>query len=245
MKIALLGYGKMGEEIHRVALKRNHEVVAIFNNLEDWEGDLDRLREAQVAFEFSTPDSVADNIRHCFEFHIPVIAGTTGWLDEMEEVKQACLEQNQTLMYAPNYSVGVNLFFELNRFLAGLMSKWGDYEISIEETHHIHKLDSPSGTAIVLANDIIRNTERKEKWVRELPENPDELGIKSYRTENVPGTHVVRYESEVDTIEIIHTAKSRKGLATGAVLCGEWILGRKGFFEMKDYMASKKSNPDI
>jgi 4-hydroxy-tetrahydrodipicolinate reductase len=240
MKIALLGYGKMGEEIHKLALKRNHEVVAIYNNIEDWEGDLARLRGADVAFEFSTSDSVVDNILSCFDANIPVIAGTTGWLDELEELKRQCAERNQALMYAPNYSIGVNLFFELNRCLARLMSQWQDYEISIEETHHIHKADSPSGTAIVLANDIIRNTDRKEKWVRELPENPDELGIKSYRTENVPGTHKVRYESEEDIIEIIHTAKSRRGFALGALLCGEWILGKKGFFEMKDFMSSGK-----
>jgi 4-hydroxy-tetrahydrodipicolinate reductase len=240
MKIALLGYGKMGEEIHKLALKRNHEVVAIYNNIEDWEGDLARLREAEVAFEFSTSDSVVDNILSCFDANIPVISGTTGWLDELEELKRQCLERNQALMYAPNYSIGVNLFFELNRSLARLMSPWQDYEISIEETHHIHKLDSPSGTAIVLANDIIRNTDRKEKWVRELPENPDELGIKSYRTENVPGTHKVRYESEEDIMEIIHSAKSRRGFALGALLCGEWILGKKGFFEMKDFMSSGK-----
>jgi 4-hydroxy-tetrahydrodipicolinate reductase len=240
MKIALLGYGKMGEEIHRLALKRGHEVVAIYNNLEDWEGDAARLPEADVAFEFSTPDSVVDNIYHCFEHHIPVVVGTTGWLDDLDEVVRQCRERNQALIFSPNFSIGVNLFFELNRCLARLMSPWEEYEISIEETHHVHKLDSPSGTAIVLANDIIRNSERKEKWVKELTENPGELGIKSFRTENVPGTHVVRYESEMDSIEIIHTAKSRKGMALGAILCAEWLLGKKGFFEMKDFMSEKK-----
>jgi 4-hydroxy-tetrahydrodipicolinate reductase len=239
MKIAILGYGKMGEEIHRLALKRGHEIVAIYNNLEDWEGDAARLQEAEIAFEFSSPDSVVDNIYHCFDHNIPVIAGTTGWLDELEEVTRQCRERNQTLLYAPNFSLGVNLYFELNRCLARLMAQWEDYEISIEETHQIHKVDSPSGTAIVLANDIIRNSGRKEKWVKELSESPEELGIKSFRTENVPGTHVVRYESEMDTIEIIHTAKSRRGFALGALLCGEWILGKKGFFEMKDFMADK------
>lgn len=241
MKIALLGYGKMGEEIHRLALKRNHEIVAIFNNLEDWEGDAARLREAEIAFEFSTPDSVVENIYHCFEHHIPVIVGTTGWLDDFEEVVGKCKEQQQTLLYSPNFTIGVNLFFELNRFLARLMSKWENYEISIEETHHVHKLDSPSGTAIVLANDIIRNTERKEKWVKELSENPDELGIRSVRLENVPGTHVVKYDSEMDSIEIIHTAKSRKGFALGAILCGEWLIGKTGFYEMKDFLEEKKA----
>jgi 4-hydroxy-tetrahydrodipicolinate reductase len=240
MKIALLGYGKMGEEIHRTALKRGHEIVAIYNNLEDWEGDAERLREAEIAFEFSTPDSVVDNIFHCFELDIPVVAGTTGWLDDLDEAIRQCRERNQALLVSPNFSIGVNLFFELNRCLARVMSPWEEYEISIEETHHIHKLDSPSGTAIVLANDIIRNSERKEKWVREGAENPDELEIKSFRTENVPGTHVVRYESDMDTIEIIHTAKSRRGFALGAILCGEWLLGKKGFYEMKDFLASKK-----
>lgn len=240
MKIALLGYGKMGEEIHRLAIKRGHEIVAIYNNLEDWEGDAARLPEAEMAFEFSTPDSVVDNIYHCFEHNIPVVVGTTGWLDDLEEVVRQCRERNQALLFSPNFSIGVDLFFELNRCMARLMSNWEEYEISIEETHHIHKLDSPSGTAIVLANDIIRNSERKEKWVKELTENPGELGIKSFRTENVPGTHVVRYESEMDTIEIIHTAKSRRGFALGAIRCAEWLLGKKGFFEMKDFMAEKK-----
>lgn len=230
----------MGEEIHRLALKRGHEVVAIYNNLEDWEGDAARLPEADIAFEFSTPDSVADNIYHCFEHNIPVVVGTTGWLDDLDEVVRQCRERNQALIFSPNFSIGVNLFFELNRCLARLMSQWEEYEISIEETHHVHKLDSPSGTAIVLANDIIRNSERKDKWVKELTENPGELGIKSFRTENVPGTHVVRYESEMDSIEIIHTAKSRKGMALGAILCAEWLLGKKGFFEMKDFMSEKK-----
>ncbi len=240
MKIAILGYGKMGEELHRMAAKRGHEVVAIYNNLEDWEGDSARLAGAEIAFEFSTPDSVVENIYRCFDHHIPVVVGTTGWLDDLEEVIKQCRERNQTLMFSPNFSIGVNLFFELNRCLARLMSQWEDYEISIEETHHIHKLDSPSGTAIVLANDIIRNSGRKEKWVRELSENPEELGIKSFRTENVPGTHIVRYDSDVDTIEIIHTAKNRRGLALGAILCGEWLLGKQGFFEMKDFMAEQK-----
>lgn len=240
MKIALLGYGKMGEEIHRLALKRGHEIVAIYNNLEDWEGDAARLPEAEIAFEFSTPDSVIENILHCFDHNIPVVAGTTGWMDEQEDIVRQCTERKQTLLFSPNFSIGVNLFFDLNRDLARIMSQWQDYEISIEETHHVHKLDSPSGTAIVLANDIIRNSERKEKWVKELSENPDELGIKSFRTENVPGTHIVKYESEMDSIEIVHTAKSRRGFALGALLCGEWLLGKKGYFEMKDFLAEKK-----
>jgi 4-hydroxy-tetrahydrodipicolinate reductase len=239
MKIALLGYGKMGQEIEKLAQKRGHEVVLIFDSLEDWENDEQLLPEVDVAIDFSTPVSVVENIYHCFDANIPVVIGTTGWLDDLEKVRQDCLKRNQSFFFAPNYSIGVNLFFDLNRYLAGVMSKWEEYEVSIEETHHIHKQDAPSGTAIVLANDIIRHTERKEKWVQEAVENPEELGIKSYRTDNVPGTHIVRYESEEDCIEIIHTAKSRRGFALGAIMAAEWIIGKKGFFDMKKLLESQ------
>jgi 4-hydroxy-tetrahydrodipicolinate reductase len=168
-----------------------------------------------------------------------VVVGTTGWYEDVEQVRKDCLSRGQTIFYSTNFSIGVNLFFELNRKLATLMSKWKDYEISIEETHHIHKQDAPSGTAIVLANDIIRNSQRKEKWVRKIPETPEELGIQSFRTDNVPGTHRVKYESEVDSIEIIHTAKNRRGFAAGTLLAAEWLLGKKGIFEMKDYLSSQ------
>ena len=236
MKIALLGFGKMGQEIEKLAEKRGHEIVVIYDSLEDWENEGSRLAEVDVAIDFSTPISIVENIYHCFDASVPIVIGTTGWLDDVEKVHQDCLERNQSLFFAPNFSIGVNLFFDLNRYLANLMSKWEDYAISIEETHHIHKQDAPSGTAIVLANDIIRNTERKEKWVKETVTNPEELGIKSYRTNNVPGTHIVRYESEEDCIEIIHTAKSRRGFAMGAILAAEWIIGKKGFFDMKNLL---------
>jgi 4-hydroxy-tetrahydrodipicolinate reductase len=240
MKIALLGYGKMGQEIEKLAIKRGHEIVLILNHIEDWESEGHRLNEADVAIDFSTPDSIVDNIYHCFDAGLPIVTGTTGWHEENEKIQQDCAERNQTLFYSPNFSVGVNLFFELNRYLANLMSRWGEYEISIEETHHIHKQDAPSGTAIVLANDIIRNSERKEKWVNEPVENPEELSIKSYRTENVPGTHQVKYESDDDSISIIHSAKSRKGFALGAIMAAEWLPGKKGYFEMKDLLSSEK-----
>lgn len=240
MKIALLGYGKMGQEIGKMAEKRGHEIVLIIDSLEDWDNEGPRLTEADVAIEFSTPTSVINNIYHCFESGVPVVTGTTGWLEELENVRRDCIDQKQALFFAPNFSIGVNLFFDLNRYLANLMASWDDYVISIEETHHIHKQDAPSGTAIVLANDIIRHIERKEKWVREIENNPEELGIKSYRTENVPGTHMVKYESDDDYIEIIHTAKSRRGFARGAVMAAEWIPGRKGFFEMRDLLTSQK-----
>jgi 4-hydroxy-tetrahydrodipicolinate reductase len=236
MNIALLGYGKMGQEIEKLAMKRGHEIVLIINSLEDWENDGEHLAAADVAIDFSTPISIIENIYHCFEANVPIVVGTTGWLDDLEKVTQDCLERNQCLFFSPNYSIGVNLFFSLNRFLATLMSKWEGYSISIEETHHIHKQDAPSGTAIVLANDIIRHSDRKEKWVNETVENPEELGITSYRTDNVPGTHLVRYESEEDSIEIIHTAKSRRGFAMGAIMAAEWINGKKGFFDMQNLM---------
>jgi len=239
MKIAILGYGKMGQEIERIAILRKHEVALIIDSIEDWEKDGGRLGEADVAIEFSQPDGVLDNIYHCFEANVPVVVGTTGWYEDVEQVRKDCLDRRQTIFYSTNFSIGVNLFFELNRNLAALMSKWVDYEISIEETHHIHKQDAPSGTAIVLANDIIRNSERKEKWVKEMSENPEELGIQSFRTENVPGTHRVKYESEVDSIEIIHTAKNRRGFAIGTLLAAEWLNGKKGIFEMKDLLSSQ------
>jgi 4-hydroxy-tetrahydrodipicolinate reductase len=239
MKIALLGYGKMGQEIEKLAVKKGHEIVVIFDSLEDWENDGELLTEADVAIDFSTPVSIVENIYHCFDAGIPMVIGTTGWLDDLEKVQQDCAKRDQCLFFAPNYSIGVNLFFNVNRFLASMMSKWEEYEVSIEETHHIHKQDAPSGTAIILANDIIRNTERKEKWVKETVENPEELGIKSYRTDNVPGTHIVRYESEEDCIEIVHTAKSRKGFAMGALMAAEWVIGKKGFFDMKNLLESQ------
>jgi 4-hydroxy-tetrahydrodipicolinate reductase len=239
MKIAILGYGKMGQEIERIAISRNHEVYLIIDSVEDWEKQGARLAEADIAVEFSQPDTVIDNIYHCFNANVPVVVGTTGWYEELDQIKKDCLSRGQTIFYATNFSIGVNLFFEINRVLARLMSKMNDYEISIEETHHIHKQDAPSGTAIVLANDIIRNSERKEKWVNEIPGNPEELSIKSFRTENVPGTHKVKYESTDDSIEIIHTARNRRGFAVGSVMAAEWLLGKKGIYEMKDLLTTQ------
>jgi 4-hydroxy-tetrahydrodipicolinate reductase len=239
MKIAILGYGKMGQEVERMAIIRNHEVILIIDSVEDWEKEGNRLGEADVAIDFSQPDTVLDNIYHCFDANVPVVVGTTGWYEDLDQVHKDCIDRGQTIFHSTNFSIGVNLFFELNRKLASIMSKMADYEISIEETHHIHKQDAPSGTAIVLANDIIRNSERKEKWVREIPENPEELGIQSFRTENVPGTHKVKYESADDSIEIIHTAKNRRGFALGTLLAAEWLQGKKGVHEMKDLLSSQ------
>jgi 4-hydroxy-tetrahydrodipicolinate reductase len=241
MKLALLGYGKMGQEIHKMAEKRGHEIVLIIDNDDEWAEKGHLLGNADVAIEFTTPDSAADNISRCFGAGVPIVVGTTGWIEDIENIRTKCLNEGKSMFFSPNFSIGVNLFFELNRYLAFLMAKWDNYEISIEETHHIHKLDAPSGTAIVLANDIIRNIERKEKWVKELQENPDEVGIKSYRSEDVPGTHKVRYESDMDDIVIVHTAKTRRGFALGAVMAAEFVKGKTGFFEMKDLLNSQKN----
>lgn len=230
----------MGQEIERIATKRDHEIVVIIDNLDDWEELGEKLSEVDVAIDFSTPSSAVENIYHCFDAGVPIVIGTTGWLDDFDQVKKDCLERNQCMFYAPNFSIGVNLFFRLNRDLAGIMAEWPDYEISIEETHHIHKQDAPSGTAIALANDIITSSERKDRWVRDQVEAPQELGIKSYRTENVPGTHVVKYESDEDIIEIRHTAKSRKGFAMGAMLAAEWVAGKKGFFDIRNILEPQK-----
>jgi len=239
MKIAILGYGKMGQEIERIANLRKHEIVLIIDSLQAWEKEGSQLGKADLAIEFSQPDTVLDNIYRCFCANVPIVIGTTGWYEDLDQVKQDCIKRGQTMFFSTNFSIGVNLFFELNRKLAWMMSKWKDYEISIEETHHIHKQDAPSGTAIVLANDIIQNSDRKEKWVNELSENPEELGIKSYRTENVPGTHKVKYESADDSIEIVHTAKNRRGFAVGTLMAAEYLVGKKGVFEMKDLLASQ------
>ncbi|MBM3403846.1 MAG: 4-hydroxy-tetrahydrodipicolinate reductase [Bacteroidetes bacterium] len=236
MKIALIGYGKMGTEMERMAIKKKHEISAIIDSEEDWEKSRDALASADVAIEFSTPETAQANILRCFDLNIPVVSGTTGWQKELENVRKICLERNQALFFSTNFSIGVNVFFEVNKLLAQLMSKYPEYEISIEEIHHIQKLDTPSGTAIKLADDIIQNIGRKEKWVKAATGNPEEVPVKSVRTEDVTGTHSVSYESAVDIIEIRHTAKNRMGFVLGALSAAEWIIGRKGFFGMKDML---------
>ena len=238
MKFALLGYGKMGLEIEKLAIEKGHEIVLTIDQPEEWETGLSDLKGADVAIDFSTPDSVADNIHFCFDSGIPIVVGTTGWHQLIDEIRTECLDRGQSLFWAPNFSIGVNIFFELNRKLASLMSDWSDYDISLEETHHLHKLDAPSGTAIVLANDIIHHHSRKEKWVKVMTENPGDLRIRSNRIEDVTGSHKVVYESNEDQIEIIHTAKNRRGFALGAILAAEWLVGKRGFFEMRDLLDS-------
>lgn len=239
MKLALLGYGKMGKEIESIALERKHTIDLIVdaNNMDDLTPE--NLRGIDAAIEFSTPESAINNIYRCFESNTPVVVGTTGWLNRLEEVKKVCREKGQALFYASNYSVGVNIFFKLNEYLAKIMNLYPQYKAGIEETHHEHKLDKPSGTAISLASQIIRNIPSKKKWVNDYTDNPEELQVISARLEEVPGTHVVSYGSAVDKIEMIHTAHNRKGFAEGAVMAAEWIVGKKGIFGMDDLLNIK------
>lgn len=237
LNIALIGYGKMGKELEKLAAERGHRVVLIIDDPGDWaEADLSL---ADVALEFSTPETAVSNILQCFNNSLPVVCGTTGWLDHHEQIKNRCKELDQSLFFGSNFSLSVNIFFEINKLLAKLMNGQTDYTVDIEEIHHTTKLDSPSGTAIVLANDIVYNMENLNKWSKEKT-NSNELEIKSLREENVPGTHIVTYESAFDNIQIQHTAKSRKGFALGAIMAAEWLVGRKGYYEMKDLLSLNK-----
>ena len=233
MKIALLGYGKMGKVIERVALERGHEIVLRKGGNDTYDG----LEKADVAIEFSIPDAAVSNISTCFNNNIPVISGTTGWLENYHDIARLCEEKEGAFIYGSNFSLGVNIFFELNAHLAKMMSKLSQYKVSMEEIHHTQKLDAPSGTAISLARDIIDNTSYSS-WALENAKE-DEILIDAKRIENVPGTHSVFYDSEVDSIEIKHTAHSREGFALGAVVAAEWILGKKGIFTMKDVLGLK------
>lgn len=236
MNIALIGYGKMGHEIEKIALKRGHNIVSIIdmNNLEEFNSPA--FKSADVAIEFSTPDSAIQNYRKCFEVGVAVVAGTTGWLEHLDEVKRACAEQGQTFFYASNYSLGVNIFFALNKYLAKIMNNYPSYEVKMEEVHHIHKLDAPSGTAITLAEDLIKEVDRKERWSLEIEEKQTDLPIHCIREGEVPGIHEIIYESEADIISIKHDAKSRVGFALGAVLAAEFTNGKKGFLGMGDML---------
>jgi 4-hydroxy-tetrahydrodipicolinate reductase len=236
MNIALIGYGKMGHEIEKIALQRGHKIVSIIDVSNPDEFDSPAFKSADVAIEFSMPDSAINNYRKCFKANVPVVAGTTGWLEHLDEVKKACAEQDQTFFYASNYSLGVNIFFTLNKYLAKIMNNYPIYDVKMEETHHIHKLDAPSGTAITLAEDLIKEVDRKERWNLETEEKETDLAIHCIREGEVPGIHEVIYESEVDTLSIKHNSKNRIGLALGAVIAAEFTKGKKGFLGMKDML---------
>lgn len=236
MKIALIGYGKMGKEIEQIALTRGHEITLKVDISNANTYTVDELKKADVAIEFSTPESAINNIFRCFEANVPVVVGTTGWLNKLEEVKQKCSKGDHSLFYASNYSIGVNLFFKVNEYLAKLMNNYPDYNVTMEEIHHVHKLDAPSGTAISLANQIIDQIQHKEKWINENSTNKNELSIISKRIDEVPGTHTVTYGSAVDEINITHIAHNRKGFALGAVIAAEWVKDKKGVYGMNDLM---------
>ncbi|GAB6010582.1 4-hydroxy-tetrahydrodipicolinate reductase [Viscerimonas tarda] len=236
MKIALIGYGKMGKEIEKIAKGRGHSIVAVIdvNNTQDL--DSDAFKTADVAIEFTTPATALNNYEKCFAANIPVVSGTTGWLNRVEVVKAACEKEGQTFFYASNFSLGVNIFFALNKYLAKIMSNFPDYNVKMEETHHIHKLDAPSGTAITLAEAIIAENPAKTRWSLEVENTKSDLAIHCIREGEVPGIHEIVYESPVDTISIKHDAKSRQGFALGAVLAAEFVFGKKGFLGMNDML---------
>jgi 4-hydroxy-tetrahydrodipicolinate reductase len=236
MKIALIGYGKMGKAIEEIALQKGHEIVLRVNTESRSQLQVEELRQAQVAIEFTTPHAAKENILLCFQAGIPVVCGSTGWTTELPAVEKICQEQQGSLLYASNFSVGVNLFFELNKKLAALMSNQPSYEVILEEIHHTQKKDAPSGTAITLAEQILQQIDRKKQWVNDISENPEDLEIISQRIDPAPGTHHVKYSSVIDDIEIIHTAHSRKGFAAGAVLAAEFLVNKKGVFSMKDVL---------
>ena len=241
MRIAILGYGKMGKEIEKISLERNHSISLVIdiNNLEEFTAK--NLNNSDVAIDFSVPDSAYKNILKCFEADIPIVSGTTGWLDKYDEIIKICKEKNKSFFYASNYSLGVNILFFINNQLAKIMNKFPDYQVKIDETHHTQKLDKPSGTAISLANDIIKQINRKTKWELAGQVSENTLNINSFRIENVFGIHEISYDSPVDVLKIKHSAKSRKGFAVGAILAAEYIIDKKGVFQMENLLGFQKS----
>jgi 4-hydroxy-tetrahydrodipicolinate reductase len=233
MNIALFGYGKMGKEIEAIALKRNHNIVLKIDKDNRDSITEQELKKADVAIEFSTPHTVIDNITLCMDAQLPIVVGTTGWHERFTEISQLVKEKNGGLFHASNFSLGVNLFFKVNTYLAELMNKYNDYEVSMEEIHHVHKLDKPSGTAITLANQIIEKIDRKSAWSI-TDSGPTNLFIKDMREGEVPGTHIIKYQSDIDDIEIMHKAHNRKGFALGAVVAAEFLHGKQGVYTMND-----------
>ncbi len=235
MKIALLGYGKMGHEVEKIAIDHNHSIGVTIDNENDWVEKAALLKECDVAIEFSMPAIVIENIRKCFEIGIPIVVGTTGWYDQFEMISDLCISSNNTLFYASNYSIGVNVFFDINRRLASLLEAYPMYAPSMVEIHHTEKLDAPSGTAITLANGIISANSLYKKYTDSEP-LPGEIALQSIRKGNAPGTHTITWDSDFDQITIIHEAKDRRGFAIGAVMAAEFIQNRHGVFTMKDLL---------
>ncbi|UMB54290.1 4-hydroxy-tetrahydrodipicolinate reductase [Lutibacter sp. A64] len=234
MKIALLGYGRMGKTIEKIALQRGHTIVLkVDENTKEYD-----IKIADIAIDFSIPSVAFNNISNCLNNNIPVISGTTGWLDKYPAITELCKQKNGAFIYASNFSLGVNIFFELNEQLAKMMHQLNQYDVTLEEIHHTKKLDAPSGTAITLAEGVIKHT-NKESWNLNVTNNDSQIPIVAKRIDDVPGTHTVAYNSEVDTIEIKHTAHNRSGFALGAVIAAEWLYGKTGIFTMKDVLGLK------
>ena len=233
MKIALFGYGKMGKEIEQIALQRGHEIVLKIKGTEEYD-----ISQADIAIDFSIPNAALSNIVSCFRNNVPVISGTTGWLDDFDKAIDVCKENNGSFIYASNFSIGVNIFFELNKQLAKMMNSQKEYSINVEEIHHTKKLDTPSGTAITLAEGIINHTSKRDWQLKERQTqiNDGTIPIEAKRILDVPGTHIISYESQIDSIEIKHTAHNRKGFALGAVIAAEWLNNKIGIYTMKDVL---------
>jgi len=236
MKIALIGYGKMGHAIEEIALQRGHEIVLKvgIENIQD--NTIENIKKADVAIEFTGPEVAFDNVLRCFDAGVPVVSGSTGWLQRFEEATTYCTKKNGAMLYASNFSVGVNIFFAINKRLAELMAPHKEYDVKLTEIHHTQKKDAPSGTAITLAEGILKSIDQKKQWVNEPSKNREDLEIISERVDPAPGTHIIAYRSEIDDIEIKHTAHNRKGFATGAVLAAEFLLGKKGIYNMSDVL---------
>ena len=233
MKIALLGYGKMGKIIEKLALEKGHTIISKINQ----DSSKEELLKADIAIEFSTPEAAVSNIKFCLENNIPIVSGTTGWLAHYDKMIKLCENRNGSFIYASNFSIGVNLFFSINEYVSNLMEPWKDYQVSIEEVHHNQKLDIPSGTAVTLAEGIIRNSDKKN-WELNGTE-AENINITAKRINDIKGTHIINYDSNIDTILIKHEAHSRDGFALGAILAAEWLADKKGIFTMKDVLQIK------
>lgn len=236
MDIALIGYGKMGKTIEQIAVSRGHRIVQTIDidNLADFVPE--KMNGAQVAVEFTGPKTAFANVMKCMDMHLPVVCGSTGWYDRLPEAEARCRRENQSMIVSSNFSLGVNIFFKLNRYLARIMNRFPSYDVSIDETHHTQKLDAPSGTAITLARAVIGELDRKTGWQLDRADTPDQIRVNAFRRDSVPGIHTVRYTSEIDDIVITHDAHSRAGLALGAVLAAEYIYDKHGVFSMDDVL---------
>lgn len=236
LKIILIGYGRMGHEVEKIAEQRGHRVVMTIDQDNQDKMTGENLQKADVAIEFSLPDAAYNNIITCLQVGLPVVSGTTGWLEKMPQVRDYCNKHGRAFFHAPNFNLGVNLFFKLNEYFARIMNDYSNYDVEVEETHHVHKVDAPSGTAKHLADILLHAIDRKREWKKQTSENPGQLAVKSIREDEIPGIHKVLYHSDFDDIEIKHSAKSRAGFALGAVMAAEFLPGKHGVFSMDDLL---------